>query len=95
MQVFAKVLNYRIIGVLFIYLGMPIGANPRRVQTWKLVIDKIRKRLSSWKQQQLSIGGKICLIKSVLTAIPLYYLSFFKASKKVISIINSLQRNFV
>lgn len=84
MQTFANVLNSGVMGIPFLYLGMSIGANPKRVSTWKPVVDKIRrKRLSSWKQKRLSIGGRICLIKSILTAIPLYYLSFFRAPKKV------------
>ncbi|KAH1057945.1 hypothetical protein J1N35_036010 [Gossypium stocksii] len=38
------------IGVLpFSYLGIPLGANPRRVATWDVVVERFRKKLSGWK----------------------------------------------
>ncbi|XP_016206444.1 uncharacterized protein LOC107646803 [Arachis ipaensis] len=38
------------VGSLFIsYLGIPLGANPKRISTWKSLINKIEKKLSSWK----------------------------------------------
>ena len=36
------------------YLGMPLGANPKRAATWEPIIDKVKKRLSSWKRRYLS-----------------------------------------
>lgn len=57
--------------LLFKFLGLPIGANPRRVSTWQPVIDRIRKKLTSWKGRRLSLGGRIVLINSVLSSLPL------------------------
>ncbi|GAU23785.1 hypothetical protein TSUD_26930 [Trifolium subterraneum] len=59
--------------------SLPIGGNPRRIQFWLPLIEKIRKRLSGWKCKNLSIGGRLILLKSVLSSIPVYFLSFFKA----------------
>ena len=44
--------------VLFKYFGIPLGANPKRVETWQPIIDKIRKKLSGWKVNMLSKAGK-------------------------------------
>lgn len=44
------------------------------------VIAKVEKRLSKWKRKTLSFGGRLRLIKYVLSSVPLYYLSFFKMS---------------
>jgi hypothetical protein len=30
------------------FLGVPVGANPRRRETWKPVVEALSKRLSSW-----------------------------------------------
>ncbi|GAU51064.1 hypothetical protein TSUD_300060 [Trifolium subterraneum] len=60
------------------YLGLPIGADPRKLRTWEPVINVLRKRLSSWKNLSLSLGGRLVLLKS-LSALPVYFLSFFKA----------------
>ncbi|GAU39629.1 hypothetical protein TSUD_397170 [Trifolium subterraneum] len=40
---------------------------------------KIHKRLSVWKCKNLSFGGRLVLLKFVLSSIPVYFLSFFKA----------------
>ena len=37
---FAKLLNCSHLSLPFTYLGIPIGANPRRVETWKGIIVK-------------------------------------------------------
>lgn len=66
----------------FKYLGLPIGANPRRIGTWQPFIEAFEKKLSVWKKRHLSLGGRITFINSVLNNLPIYFLSFFKAPKK-------------
>lgn len=61
----------------FTYLGLPIGVNPRKSYTWQPMVDVMRKRLSRWKGRNLSLGGRIVLIKSMLSSLPLYFFSFF------------------
>ncbi|PNX56709.1 ribonuclease H, partial [Trifolium pratense] len=39
----------------------------------------IKNRLSGWKSRFLSFCGRLVLLKSVLTSLPVYALSFFKA----------------
>jgi hypothetical protein len=65
--------------VPFKFLGIPVGANPRRRDTWSPVVEAMTKRLTSWNSRQLSYGGRITLINSVLTSLPLYFFSFYKA----------------
>lgn len=81
--------------VPFKFLGIPIGANPRRSSTWKPITDSIKARLNSWKSRQLSIGGRVTLIKSELASLPLYLFSFYRAPKKVIEKITKQQRRFL
>ena len=33
------------------YLGIPLGPNPRRIETWSPIIDKIRRKFSGWKSK--------------------------------------------
>ncbi|GJZ44159.1 putative RNA-directed DNA polymerase, eukaryota, reverse transcriptase zinc-binding domain protein [Tanacetum coccineum] len=52
--------------ILFNYLGLPIGSNMKSIASWKTLVDRFHMRLSSWKANLLSIGGRLTLIKSVL-----------------------------
>nr|KYP37880.1 Putative ribonuclease H protein At1g65750 family [Cajanus cajan] len=95
MERYAQLLNCKLLKLHFIYLGLPIGANPRRKEIWNLVVEKIKRRLSNWKGKVLSMAGRVQLINSVLTSLPLYYLSFYKIPKGVSSEISRLQRQFL
>ncbi|KAJ9556398.1 hypothetical protein OSB04_011012 [Centaurea solstitialis] len=63
----------------FTYLGLPVGASMKKVSHWEKVIIKFKNKLSSWKAKWLSFGGRLSLVKSVLSSLPLYYFSFFHA----------------
>lgn len=91
----SKILSCKIGKIPFKYLGLPIGANPRLKSTWHPVVHKVRQRLSSWSSKHLSLGGRIVLIKSVLSALPIYFLSFFKAPTVIIHTLESLFKNFI
>ena len=75
----ASVLSCKMGKVSFLYLGFPINGNPRRLSFWELVVNHIKSRLSGLQSRFLSFGGHLILVKSVLTALPIYALSFFKA----------------
>ncbi|GKB80164.1 RNA-directed DNA polymerase, eukaryota [Tanacetum coccineum] len=65
-----------------------------RLSSWDDVVAKLSARLSKWKLKSLSIGGRLTLIKSVLSSLPLYYMSSFKVPKGVLSKMESIRRNF-
>jgi hypothetical protein len=88
-------LNCKLGAIPFLYLGLPVGANPRRCATWDPLIDHIRKRLQSWGNRYVSLGGRIVLINSVLNVIPIFYLSFMKMPATVIKKIVSIQRELL
>jgi len=80
--------------VPFLYLVLSISGNPCWLALWKLVLHTIKFRLSGWKSRFLSFGGRLTLLKFVLTSLPVYALSFFKASSGKISSIESLLNIF-
>ncbi|XP_050935261.1 uncharacterized protein LOC127143981 [Cucumis melo] len=41
------------------YLGMPLGGKPSSSNFWDNILQKIQKKLRSWKYSQLSKGGRI------------------------------------
>ncbi|XP_057445075.1 uncharacterized protein LOC130737348 [Lotus japonicus] len=91
----AAVLNCKIMATPFVYLGIPIGARPDCRRTWDPVIAMFRSRLSSWRLKTVSFGGRICLVQSVLSALPLFYLSFFKIPSCVVKDCTIIMRNFL
>ncbi|KAI8562603.1 hypothetical protein RHMOL_Rhmol03G0047500 [Rhododendron molle] len=52
----AQVMGCRIGSLPINYLGLPLGANPRRVQTWQPMIDRLEKKLAVWKRRFMSFG---------------------------------------
>jgi hypothetical protein len=86
----ASALRCKVGKIPFLYLGLPIGGDPRRLGFWEPVLARIRSRLSGWGSRFLSFGGRLVLLKSVLTSLPVYALSFFKAPAGTISSIDSL-----
>jgi len=93
--IYSKCLNYRQMEIPFKYLGITIGSNHRRSKFWIPIVDKIRSRLSRWKGIMLSMSGRICLIKLVISSLPLYYFFFFKAPIDICNMITRIQTKFL
>ncbi|GJX70072.1 RNA-directed DNA polymerase, eukaryota, reverse transcriptase zinc-binding domain protein [Tanacetum coccineum] len=91
----ANNLGCRILKSPFSYLGVNIGGHMTRINSWDVVINKILSRLSKWKMKALSIGGRLTLLKSVLGATPIYYMSMFKAPIQVINKLESIRNHFI
>ncbi|XP_039119290.1 uncharacterized protein LOC120255543 [Dioscorea cayenensis subsp. rotundata] len=78
-----------------VYLGIPISGRRPRKQDWEGVILKVRKRLAAWKLQHLSLGGRLILVNSVLSAIPTYWMSIFRLPGWVVKGIDRIRRDFL
>jgi hypothetical protein len=88
-------LNCRVGRFPFKYLGLPVGANPRRLSTWDPMVTSIRKKLNSWGNKHVSLGGRLVLINSVLNSILIFYLSFLKMPVQVLKKVVRIQREFL
>jgi len=86
----ASVLSCKIGRIPFFVSCLPIGGDARRLIFWEPVIDRIKSRLSNWKSRNLSFGGRLILLKPVLSSLPVYALSFFRAPSCIISSIESI-----
>ncbi|CAL5395354.1 unnamed protein product [Camellia sinensis] len=94
-ELYAKQLNCMCHKLPFMYLRLLFGANPRRKSTWKLVINKFKAKLASWKRKLLFFGGKLTLVKAVLSSLPIYYLSVFKMPVSVTRTLDKIQARFL
>ena len=90
LQEAASILSCKIGKIPFMFLGLPIGGDARRLKFWDPVIERLKSRLSEWKCRNLSYGGCLILLKVVLSSLPVYALSFFRAPAGIISTIESI-----
>lgn len=54
------------------YLGVPILHERVSRRSFQFILDKVDKRLSTWKAKTLSFAGQLTLTKSVIQALPTY-----------------------
>ncbi|GJT31587.1 RNA-directed DNA polymerase, eukaryota, reverse transcriptase zinc-binding domain protein [Tanacetum coccineum] len=83
-----------ILKVPFIYLGSRVGGNMSRIRSWDEIVEKLIARLSKWKMNTLSIGGRLTLVKAVLGSIPIYHMLIFKVPMNVLHRMESIQSHF-
>ncbi|GKV48452.1 hypothetical protein SLEP1_g55265 [Rubroshorea leprosula] len=79
----------------FKYLGTPVGGNHRRIAMWQPLVNSFKKKLASWKGQNLSLGGRITLLNSMLSSLPVYLMSAYKIPKGILFSLDKIRRNFL
>lgn len=77
------------------YLGMPLTITAPRKRDFQPLLEKFERRLQGWKAKLISRGGRIQLARSVLSALPVYYMACFRLPKWVIKRIDSIRRSFI
>jgi hypothetical protein len=61
----------------FRYLGIPMHHRKLLYKDRKHVEERFQKRLNCWRSKMLSVGGRLVLINSILSSLPMFMLSFF------------------
>ncbi|CAN4089863.1 unnamed protein product [Withania somnifera] len=84
MQGLASNLVFQVASLPIKYLGMPLGAKNKEMEIWSEVLERSERKLSRWKSQYLSLGGRLTLIRSVMDALQNLY-----------AVINKLRRTFL
>ncbi|XVF01308.1 hypothetical protein REPUB_Repub04eG0076700 [Reevesia pubescens] len=77
------------------YLGVPIHSQRVSKATYKSLLDKVKKRLSGWKANQLSVAGRATLVQSVSSSIASYTMQSTKLPIFVTIEIDKLNRNIL
>ena len=76
------------------YLGLPMTCGWSKVNTFKEIQEKISKHVMGWKEKFISKTGCEVLIKTVVQAIPTYFMSVFRLPKSICDGINSLLEKY-
>lgn len=65
------------------YLRLPIKLGKLSKRDWFPLLDSVQRKLERWRGKLLSLGGRIALLSTVLSATPLYYMFFLVLPKWV------------
>ncbi|CAK8576263.1 unnamed protein product [Lathyrus sativus] len=79
----------------FNFLRIPTGSNMRRINLWSYIIDNFKSKLALWRGRFLSFGGRITLINAVLSSLPIFIFSFYKAPVKVLKKVDKILQRFI
>jgi mannosylglycoprotein endo-beta-mannosidase len=61
---------------------------------WKHVEERFHKRLNCWRSNLLSVGGRLVLINSILSSLPMFLLSFFEIPRGVLKKLDYFRSRF-
>ncbi|KAK2641266.1 hypothetical protein Ddye_023029 [Dipteronia dyeriana] len=78
-----------------IYLGVPFVTGRLTSRIIDPLVEKIRKNVASLKFQLLSQGGRLILLRHVLSSLPFHILSVINVPKVTLDRINSILANFL
>eukprot|EP00253_Pinus_taeda_P036249 PITA_36249 len=59
----------------FNYLGMPVSMGHARAEIWETTLDKLKRKVQKWGSTWLNPAGRLVLLKSGLSSLPLYQFS--------------------
>ena len=74
---------------------MPLGVKHNSLEVWEEIEQRFCRRLALWKIHYISKGGRLALIKSTLSNLPIYIMSLFRLPRRVKSRLEKIQRDFL
>ena len=77
------------------YLGFRLRLDGYKSEHWLWLINKIEKRINCWQHRLLSKAGRLLLIKSVLEATPVYWMSLTWIPKGILQKIQQICNRFL
>ncbi|WVZ82071.1 LOW QUALITY PROTEIN: hypothetical protein U9M48_029378 [Paspalum notatum var. saurae] len=77
------------------YLGIPLTMTRLKKVDFQYLIDKARNKLTSWQGRNLTMAGRIVLVKSVLSSQPVHTLSVLTVPKEVLKDFDKVRRRFL
>ncbi|GJW33973.1 putative RNA-directed DNA polymerase [Tanacetum coccineum] len=103
---FCNVLNYVKIGILAVlpfeeeklpvkYLGVPLVPSRFVYRDCAELVERVKRRISDWKNKFLSFAGRAQLVRSVLSSMHIYWASMFILPSSLILELEQLMRGFL
>ena len=76
------------------YLGLPTKISYSKAEAFTFLVERVRKRVSGWREKTLSVAGKELLIKTVVQAVPNYVMNCFELPRYLCDEMQRLMANF-
>ncbi|XP_027156120.1 uncharacterized protein LOC113766431 [Coffea eugenioides] len=90
-----QILGFQKQAFLVRYLGCPLYVRRQKKVYFADIYNAVAARILSWKNQLLSAGGRVVLVKSVLSSMPIHLLATASPSKGVLAALEKLFANFL
>lgn len=90
----ANILGFQIGEFPIKYLGVQLSIGRFQNNLWEEVINKCHTKAAMWKNKWLTKARRIQMIKSVLSVVPIYYMSCFRLSSKAANDLDGLLKKF-
>jgi hypothetical protein len=85
----------RRVSFLIQYLGLPLTLGRIRMVHLQYLQDRAKGKLAGWQGRLVSIAGRRELVRSVISALPVYLLTVIKAPKKFLKELDKLRKRFL
>ena len=76
-QTVARMLGFQCQSFPITYLGLPLSIKAPKKADFFPLVERVQQRLAGWQASMLSIAGRLVLLKSTLSALPLHYMQAF------------------
>ncbi|XP_057792980.1 uncharacterized protein LOC131009580 [Salvia miltiorrhiza] len=90
-----RALGFSVGNLPMTYLGVPIFVGRPRASYFMPIFDRIVQKFARWKGIQLSIAGRLCLVKSVIQSSMVHSMMIYKWPKSLLHSLDRKCRNFV
>ena len=77
------------------YLGYFLKPMSYKVSDWYWLLQRFEKKISHWSYKNLSLGGRLVLVKAVLTSIPVYWMGLAPLPVSILQKLRSMMFNFL
>ncbi|XP_059073459.1 uncharacterized protein LOC131874211 [Cryptomeria japonica] len=91
----ARVFEIKIGQLLGKFLGMPLFAGAGKSKMWKGLLDGCKAKMEGWKSKWLSLARHILMLKTVVSAMPIFPMACFKLPASIIKNMQQKMRKFL
>ena len=79
----------------FTYLGFFLKPSGYLIKDWMWLISKFEHRISHWTYRLLTLGGRLVLVRAVLTSLPVYWFALFPIPSAILDKLRKLIYSFL